>query len=165
MKADIERTEDGGWGSSCYGFNSLIGIENKRKMDSITIHFCKNGRNTFRDIFRSGSNSLRVEFRSDVIILRILRKIYYCFLLLDDFPFSLYRSLNYVSSNLLFIQVEMMLCIKILYLLSLHCQLHTLHISLYALYTLYFTCFTYHALYSVSQILYFLYHVSYSSFL
>lgn len=138
-------------------------------MDSITIHFCKNGRNTFRDIFRSGNNSLRVEFRSDVIfiiiILRILRKIYYCFLLLDNFPFSLYRSLNYVSSNLLFIQVEMMLCIKILYLLSLHCQLHTLHISLYALYTLYFTCFTYHALYSVSQILYFLYHVSYSSFL
>lgn len=134
-------------------------------MDSITIHFCKNGRNTFRDIFRSGSNSLRVEFRNDVIILRILRKIYYCFLLLDNFSFSLYRSLNYVSSNLLFIQVEMMLCIKILYLLSLHCQLHTLHISLYALYTLYFTCFTYHALYSVSQILYFLYHVSYSSFL
>lgn len=87
MKADIEWTEDGGWGSSCYGFNSLIGIENKRKMDSITIHFCKNGRNTFRDIFRSGSNSLRVEFRNDVIILRILRKIYYCFLLLDNFPF------------------------------------------------------------------------------
>lgn len=131
-------------------------------MDSITIHFCKNGRNTFRDIFQSGSSSLRVEFRSDIIILRILRKIYYCFLLLDNFPFSLYRSLNYVSSNLLFIQVEMMLCIKILYLLSLHCQLHTLHISLYALYTLYFTCFTYHALYSVSQILYFLYHVSYN---
>lgn len=91
MKADIERTEDGEWGSSCYGFNSLIGIENKRKMDLITIHFCKNGRNTFRDIFRSGSSSLRVEFRSDVIILRILRKIYYCFLLLDNFPFSLYR--------------------------------------------------------------------------
>lgn len=119
----------------------------------------------FEIFFDRGFSSLRVEFRSDVIILRILRKIYYCFLLLNNFPFSLYRFLNYVSSNLLFIQVEMMLCIKILYLLSLHCQLHTLHISLYALYTLYFTCFTYHALYSVSQILYFLYHVSYSSFL
>lgn len=150
MKADIERTEDGGWGcSSWYGFNSLIGIENKRKTDSITIHFWKNGKNSFW----FGSTSFVMSEISE-----------WCYFTnfeenLVLFPFRCSFSI-FKLSNLLFIQMEMMLCIKILYLLSLHCQLHAFaHLTLHAiLHTLYFT---YHTLYSVSQISFFLYHISY----